>query len=173
MSEPLYAGNVGFIGPIDPPAIDVIGLKSAPRGVADVDVDAVDTALGNRGRVGGTEAPLDGGCIPGGIPGIPDIIPGPMKGGPTWPMCPIMGCMGGGNCPIGGIPGCCGIPDIPPDITDELEFVAAPGAEPNSPSGFDFFCTGSSSPELGEPARFPFLCFSCSFASFGGIPSIP
>lgn len=74
-SEPLYAGNVGFMGPIDPPAMDVIGLKSAPSGVADVDVAVeTDAALGNRGRVGGTDAPLTGGCIPGGIPGIPGII---------------------------------------------------------------------------------------------------
>lgn len=62
------------MGPIDPLAIDVIGLKSAPSGVTDVE-EAVDTAaLGNSGRVGGTDAPLTGGCIPGGMPGIPCII---------------------------------------------------------------------------------------------------
>lgn len=76
LSALLYAGNVGLTGPIDPPATDVIGLKSVPKGeVTDVDA-AVETAaaLGNNGRVGGMDAPDTGGCIPGGIPGIPGII---------------------------------------------------------------------------------------------------
>lgn len=57
------------------PAIDVMGLKSAPSATLDADEDAVDTAAdGNRGLDGGIDAPLTGGCMPGGIPGIPDII---------------------------------------------------------------------------------------------------
>lgn len=61
---------------MEPPATDVIGLKSVPRGdVTEVDV-AVETAtaLGNNGRVGGIDAPDTGGCMPGGMPGIPGIM---------------------------------------------------------------------------------------------------
>lgn len=63
-----------------PPAIDVIGLKSVPRGpdpVTDA-VDAVETAaaaaLGNNGRDGGIDAPETGGCIPEGMPDMPGIM---------------------------------------------------------------------------------------------------
>lgn len=61
-----------------PPAIDVIGLKSVPRG-ADPVTDAVDAAvettaaLGNSGR-GGIDAPETGGCIPDGMPDMPGIM---------------------------------------------------------------------------------------------------
>lgn len=63
-----------------PPAIDVIGLKSVPRG-ADPVTDAVDAAvetataaaLGNSGR-GGIDAPETGGCIPEGMPDMPGIM---------------------------------------------------------------------------------------------------
>lgn len=65
-----------------PLAIDVIGLKSVPRGadpVTDTAVDAaVETtaaaALGNSGRDGGIDAPETGGCIPEGMPDMPGII---------------------------------------------------------------------------------------------------
>lgn len=64
-----------------PPAIDVIGLKSVPRGadpLTDAAVDAaVETtataALGNSGR-GGIDAPETGGCIPEGMPDMPGIM---------------------------------------------------------------------------------------------------
>lgn len=63
----LYAGNVGFTGPIELPAVDISGLKSAPKGVELVEaVEATAVALGNSGLVG----TLDVGGIPGGIPGI-------------------------------------------------------------------------------------------------------
>lgn len=65
---------------MEPPAIDVIGLKSVPRGadpVTDgaVDAAAVETAaaLGNSGRAG-IDAPETGGCIPEGMPDMPGII---------------------------------------------------------------------------------------------------
>ena len=64
------------MGPIEPPAIDVIGLKSAPKGVDDAVEEAEETAvaLGNNG-LEGIDAPLVGG-IPGGIPCIPGTILG-------------------------------------------------------------------------------------------------
>lgn len=68
---------------MEPPlAMDVIGLKSVPRGadpLTDAAVDDtvdVDTtaALGNNGRAGGIDAPETGGCIPEGIPDMPGIM---------------------------------------------------------------------------------------------------
>lgn len=60
---------MGFTGPIELPAIDVMGLKSAPRGVEILDVaEETAVALGNNGLFG-MDAPLTGG-MPGGIPCI-------------------------------------------------------------------------------------------------------
>jgi len=67
---------------MEPPlAIDVIGLKSVPRGPAPLTDAAVDdavetaaaAALGNSGR-GGIDAPETGGCIPEGMPDMPGIM---------------------------------------------------------------------------------------------------